>query len=237
MEIIKESKGFLCTVGKTAGKYKNPYKIWNNGSVEMFDENKDSFFFDHSDLELVTSYKTSVGNPVSWFVANTGKTCDGKRTLNYVASRDNQKTIYLHALIMDNIGNENGKSVDHIDRNPLNNRRHNLRLATQTEQNENTGKRSRKKNAKPLPDGIEHSDLPKYVVYYNENVGPDKIRDFFRIEKHPLQNLGHFKNKWATTKSMDIKKATIQTKLQQAKNKLEELDKQLEVLNENNTKK
>ena len=146
MEIIEENKGFKSTVGKSAGKYKNPYRIWNDGTVEMFDDKGDSFFFDNDDLDLVKNYKTDVGNPVSWYIAITGKTSDGKRILKYVAARNNQKTIYLHALIMNHIGNGKGKiSVDHIDRNPLNNRRRNLRIATQSEQNRNTEKRSRKK--------------------------------------------------------------------------------------------
>ena len=39
-----------------------------------------------------------------------------------------------------------------------------------------------------------------------------------------MQVHGHFKNKWATSKEMNPEKATIYTKLQQAKDKLIELN-------------
>jgi len=118
-------------------------------------------------------------------------------------------------------------SVDHIDKNPLNNRMHNLRIASQREQNMNTIKRSRKHNAKKLPNGINHANLPKYIVYYEEKVGKDKHRDFFRIEKHPVQVFGFAKDKWATTKSTKI---PLQNKLDDAIYKLSIFDEIISIL-------
>jgi hypothetical protein len=78
-------------------------------------------------------------------------------------------------------------SIDHVNRNKLDNRRENLCWATQTVQNQNTGKRSRQFNARDLPVGITQEMLPKYVVYYRECYHKDKDlwREFFKVESHP----------------------------------------------------
>ncbi|MFG0299016.1 MAG: HNH endonuclease signature motif containing protein [Phycisphaerales bacterium JB047] len=63
-------------------------------------------------------------------------------TLNgwgYLQAKINGKTVYLHRLIL---GNPVGSIVDHIDRDPLNNRRSNLRLATKSENVQNQSLRS-----------------------------------------------------------------------------------------------
>ena len=127
---------------------------------------------------------------------------------------------------MNHVGKGKGNnSIDHIDRNPMNNRKHNLRITTQSEQNKNTIKRSRKKSARKLPDGLKQEDLPKYVVYYVEKLKNTLgYRDFFRIEKHPLQVSNVYKDKWATTKSMKI---PIKDKLLLAKEKLIQFNNEL----------
>ena len=221
MKLIQEYKGHLVKAGSTAGQYANPYKIWDDGKdyvVEMFSSNGMSFFFDYSNIKKVLLLKTNKGNRVTWYIAKTGTTSDNKRELFYVCCRIGKDHLYLHAFLMDHIGNGKGQpSVDHIDRNPLNNRRSNLRIATQVVQNQNTGKRSRKKTARQLPDGIEQSDLPKYVVYYVEKQ-KNKLgyRDYFKIEKHPNQT-----KFWSTTKSMKI---SPEDKLVQAIMQLEIFD-------------
>ena len=49
-------------------------------------------------------------------------------------------------------------------------------------------KRSRKSTAVKLPQEINESMIPKYVVYYKECYNKEKMlfREFFKIEKHPF---------------------------------------------------
>ena len=96
---------------------------------------------------------------------------------------------YLHDLIMRRIEDKSGDkySVDHINQDKLDNRRENLRWATQSQQNRNRGKKNRSKIARPLPDGLTQDMMPKYVNYNKECYNKEKNlwREFFRIENHP----------------------------------------------------
>ncbi len=52
-----------------------------------------------------------------------------------VGARGNRSTVYLHRLIIEA---GTGQIIDHIDGNPLNNQRHNLRIATRSVNGANT---------------------------------------------------------------------------------------------------
>lgn len=77
---------------------------------------------DDSDFELVSKYK--------WYCSSMGyatrsQSVNGKK-----------KEILLHRFLM---GIDNDQEVDHINRNPLDNRRKNLRFCTRSENNHNRG--------------------------------------------------------------------------------------------------
>ena len=169
------------------------------------------------------------GKTVTWYLMQVG----------YIACRayidGGNHILYLHQYIAGHRGHGRGQeSVDHLNRNKLDNRASNLAIKTQAEQNENTGKRQRKYNAKDLPDGIAQEDLPKYVVYYKEitNKETGRCREFFRVEKHPIQKMkqsgvtihdpdGVIVQKWATSKAVS---KSIEEKLEEAKQYIELLD-------------
>jgi hypothetical protein len=134
---------------------------------------------------------------------------------------ENGKQLLLHRLLahLYKLPNEHEyKYVDHISRETLDNRSVNLRWASQSQQNNNTGKRTRKVGARELPGDIE-LPLPKYVNWcFLLYKGCLKPSSYFSIEKHPA--LGD--KKWCTQKRQDM---TNQEKLDQAKQKLIELDK------------
>jgi hypothetical protein len=71
---------------------------------------------DPDDYETVSKYK--------WFIKHN----------NYVYTQVNRKTVHLHRLI---INAPKGLEVDHINRNPLDNRKQNLRLCTKSQNNMN----------------------------------------------------------------------------------------------------
>jgi hypothetical protein len=213
-EILQTFNGKVCKMGRFAGEEKNKYWLVKNKET-----NEEYYIMNCGDNMVkidIDSIERIISIDKTWFLCKNG----------YVAADIDDKQINMHAYLMNHIGNGTSKgalSVDHINRNKLDNRLSNLRLATQSEQNQNTGKRNRKHNAKPLPDGIQQSDLPKYVTYnaeYKKDDNGERVlfRDYFRIEKHPKLGV----TIWTTSKS---KAYTIRQKLQQAIDHLDVLNR------------
>jgi hypothetical protein len=76
-----------------------------------------------------------------------------------------KRNVYLHHIIMNGQLEEN-KTVDHINRNTLDNRKANFRIIDQTHQNYNQNKKKRRKTyPKLVKDGIKDEDLPRCVSF------------------------------------------------------------------------
>jgi hypothetical protein len=225
--------GIINTMGKSAGLEQN----WGYNAID--NEGKECILlycnpgeYTIIDKECLNRIRIVNDKQVSWFIGKNGYA--GCRTI--INEKDTVLT--LHQYLMNHYGNGRGKaSIDHINRNKLDNRLSNLRITNQSEQNKNRDKVSRQKTAKELPDEIKDIVLPKFVVYYKEKVSNNTFREFFTVEGHPIQKIKESgiinkqteqlsARRWATTKSNRI---SIKDKLEQAKLYLSELDK----LNEN----
>lgn len=162
------------------------------------------FLFDIDDFERVKER--------TWF-ASTG----GKYVSCHLYVNNKRKMLALHNFIMNRfefLGKGAKESVDHINRNGLDNRKCNLRVVSQSVQNINQKKRERRAQ---LPEGI--GELPKHIWYIKAN---GLHGDRFCVELKAEKII------WKTTSS---KKISIQEKLEQAKKKLEELYAEYPYLN------
>ena len=115
-------------------------------------------------------------------------------------------------------------TVDHIDRETLDNREENLRWATILQQNRN---RNRKRERTLPPSYIP--ELPMYVTWnsYDEIAKPSGnkiLREFFRIEKHPALpfNMNNNRTIWSSSKHSEV---SVIEKFNTTIAKLKELNK------------
>ena len=135
----------------------------------------------------------------------------------YLSPHDGKrKEVYLHNFVMGRLefpGKGATESIDHINNNGMDNRKVNLRLITQTQQNYNTKRRAR---VTVLPDncGILAHDIPRNIYYMKPN---GHHGDRFVVE---LKGLPDGDVEWKSTSSKSI---SLLEKLNQAKGKLNEL--------------
>ena len=123
---------------------------------------------------------------------------------------DTRRELYLHNLVMGRLGFP-GKgvkeSIDHINRNGLDNRKENLRLLTQTEQNLNQ-KRKGRTITLPPDCGVKAEEIPKHIWYIKAN-GHHGDRFGIDLKTEDI--------KWKTTSAKNV---SLQDKLQAAKDQL-----------------
>lgn len=217
--VIEYVQGHHYSVGSDAFVLKNP--LWkirtakNEEQLLMYCEKDTLCLLSADSYQKIVDYEKMHNNDkkITFFCHQNG----------YIGGLQ----LYIHQIITNCFGNGKGTknvSVDHIDRNPLNNTIENLRIATREEQEQNSKgiapdtKRARKHNAKPLPEGITHEMLKKYVVYYDEYADKEKNRkrEFFKVEKHPK-----LKQIWVGTKS---NKVSIVEKLRMANKVVSDLE-------------
>jgi hypothetical protein len=209
-KIIDSNTGHSKTTGMHANRMKNPFWTLINDNddeiILMYCEKNTICKLCPISYSKIEDYEKEHDIKITWFVSTNG----------YITGNNK---LSMHQIIMNCYGNGKGTktiSVDHIDRDKLNNCYSNLRVATFEEQHKNCKgmlpdtKRERKYNAKELPEGITQSMMKKYVVYYQEWANKERTRqrDFFKVERHPKLD-----KPWCTTKSIKI---SIHEKLRQA---------------------
>jgi hypothetical protein len=216
--IIEFDEGHKKSKGINAYHFKNPFwKVINNENEEfilMYCEKNALCKLCHLSFQKILDYERENNIKITWVLSANG----------YITGSNK---LSMHQVIMNCYGNGKGTkniSVDHIDRDKLNNCYNNLRLATFQIQHGNckgilpNTKRERKHNAKDLPEGITQNMMKKYVVYYHEWLDKEhkKQREYFKVEKHPKLD-----KCWITTKS---NKVSIQDKLNQANKIVDDLE-------------
>lgn len=172
------------------------HKEYTIGTILFKGEDKE-FIVDKEDYHMIKDlpWHFASGNYISTGIIHEGK----------------KKELYLHNLILKRLehpGKGATESVDHINRNGLDNRKENLRIVSQSQQNLNQVK---KKRSVVLPElcKIKVEDIPKHIWYVRAN-GLHGER--FAIE---------FKTEGIIWKSTSSKIITIEEKLKQAKDKLQ----------------
>ena len=154
------------------------------------------FVFDKEDFDKI---KDKTWHLTTDTYISHGIAVDGKR-----------KALYLHNLVMDRLehtGKGSKESIDHINRNGLDNRKENLRLLTQTEQNLNQNRKGRTITLPP-DCGVKVEEIPKHIWYIKAN-GHHGDRFGIDLKTEDI--------KWKTTSAKNV---TLQDKLQAAKDQL-----------------
>jgi hypothetical protein len=197
--LLKTYKGHIRNIGKDAYVEKN--RMWkvfdedtNKNILLMYCEPGNFVMLSKKSLQKIKEFEKNNSGKLTWYIHPNG----------YIQGSNN---MYIHQVITGCYGNGKGTmdiSVDHIDRNKLNNCFDNLKIATREEQETNTKssdgeRRKRSRSAKPLPEGITNDMMKKYVVYYHEKYGNNSFREFFKIEKNPKLD-----KPWISSKSNKI---------------------------------
>jgi len=158
--ITKFIPGHSKNRGIDANLIKNPIWITDDNKYLMYCEKDTICILCEKSYKILKEFEKNHSVKITWFAHKNKYICG------------NPLNLYIHQIITNYYGNGKGTknlSVDHIDRNPLNNTFDNLRIATLQDQQSNSKgimkntKRAKSKNSHPLPKGIKQDMLPKYI--------------------------------------------------------------------------
>lgn len=213
--LIKAFKGHLITKGKLAGKIFNPYYLIKNNSnpndeyyiLEVNGDNNTKHFtkFSKSSLPKILNinHQDKTLTPTWYYLSN-----------GYVGTTFKTQFRYLHQHIMDFYGQKSAlntdnriNSVDHINRDTLDNRISNLRICNQTQQNINRNENTRTTKKLPQDCLFNENDIPKYIQFkptktFTTSTGTAIHNQHFVVECK-LSYQVKKKICWKTTKSKD----------------------------------
>lgn len=170
--------------------------VYKNNTYVVAKKGSYTFVFDKDDFEEIRK--------LNWY----------KLSSNYIASNvagnTTQKQLLLHNFIM-NPSADPAHIVVHVSSNPLDNRRENLRIIPANEKYILQKKKRTRSSKLPENSGINPYDIPRHISY----IKPNGLHgDRFAIE---LKTENYF---W---KSPSSKKMPLIEKLNQAKDRLNEL--------------
>jgi hypothetical protein len=168
------------------------------------------FVIDANDYERVCPHR--------WYVAAK------EYIATHVEYEGQRKQLYLHNFIMNRyafLGKGQTETVDHMNRLGFDNRKCNLRIVSQSEQNINQRRRPRTFTL-PADSGLTYDDIPRHIWYMKANgAHGDRFAIEFKTENYV----------WRTTSS---KKVSLCEKLDEAKRHLAECYERYPHLNPQN---
>lgn len=220
-EIKDIIRGHTNENGKAAMMERNPFYVVDADGEKRAYMRCENDLYTIVDVDMIDGIQNPEGATKcpTWYKLSNGYI--GCHT-GYI-DKDIPTILYLHQFVANHYGKGKTLSVDHINRDKLDNRKSNLRIVDQATQNRNTGKRARKYNAKALPEGLTEDMIPKYVVYYRDfaDKAKTKEREYFKIEKHPDSTKPIIGTK-SSSKTIIQKLDEIKQKLYNLENGIEE---------------
>ena len=243
LRIIKSHPGHIVKQGCDAGFIKNPHWLVYDKKI------KEEYYIMYCEVGGYTKFSKEDYKEIINPSQDIYPTWHFHKGTDYISTRtyngNNQYTT-IHQIVCQKHGEKKfvTQSVDHINKDKLDNRHTNLRFTSQSVQNMNRDKKKRAKNAHELPEGVDQKrDIPIYGGRRPEKYGPNKehTRFFYTIEGHPLQKIkqkirdslpegqimpqSEFPIRWASSKSNEVSE---QDKIKAMQQKRKEYDDEFE---------
>lgn len=198
--ILYEYCGKIVKHGRYTDEEKNKYWF-----VININTNEQYYIMDCGKEKIVKIDEESINKIVGikncWYISYHG----------YVLAKIDDEKFYMHAYLMNHYGHglaQGALSVDHINRDKLDNRLSNLRITTQSIQNSNRPykKQENSKYNTNRPEGMEDIILPRHVEYMNgfrDTKNKTGFREFFILSHSKCPKYGK-KNCVVSSKSINM---------------------------------